>query len=302
MSSDEVSGRVSDRLKSPLTGNRMGSGRRDESRDDSSVKLTADRGLPPRIDRLVGGLSELDLDVIGTVAFVRMASGSQLNRLFWPTTPSGARTARRHLKRLTDLRVLTRLHRQVGGIRGGSQGYTYALDVNGQRIAQTMHHHTIRRPTPSDAFVDHTLAVTEVLVTLRTTAPVEPLEFQAEPRCWRRYTGRAGRTQTLRPDGFARWATGEWELSAFLEIDRATEHPGRISRKADQYVRYWRTGDEQRLHDVFPTVLWLAPTERRAQVLRTVLEGHEAAPLSCVITDDDLTNFITNPTREEGHP
>ena len=296
--SDRLSGRVdSDPEKHLLRG-----GNRGETRDDSTEKHTAGSQPAPRVERIIGSLSDLDVQVIDVLALIRMASGNQLNRLFWPMTPAGARAARRHLKRLTDLRVLTRLHRQVGGIKGGSQGYTYALDVNGQRIAQSLHHNTIRRPTPSDFFVDHTLAVTETYVVLRTTPAIELLKFQPEPSCWRHYTGLAGRTVTLRPDGFASWVTAEWELSAFLEIDRATEHPGRISRKADQYVRYWRTGEEQRRNDVFPTVLWLASTTRRAEVLRTVLEGHEAAALCTVISDQQLADFITNTTREEGHP
>ncbi|MCP3880852.1 MAG: hypothetical protein GY701_21025 [Sulfitobacter sp.] len=301
MSGENVSDRLTGRADSGSEKDLLRGAKRAETRDDSSEKHAADGRLAPRINRILSSMSDLDFDIIDVLTVVRMASGNQLNRLFWPTTPAGARASRRRLKRLTDLRVLTRLHRQVGGIRGGSQGYTYALDVNGQRIAQSLHHNTIRRPTPSDSFVNHTLAVTEAYIVLKTTPTIELLEFQPEPACWRSYTGSAGRSLTLRPDGFAAWAAGEWELSAFLEIDRATEHPGRIARKADQYFRYWRTGEEQRRNEVFPTVLWVAPTEQRARVLCTVLEGHAAAALCVVISDGELADFITNTTREEGH-
>lgn len=301
MSGEHLSDRVSGRVDSTSANHLLRSANRGETRDDSSPKHAAARQPAPRLDRIVTSLTELDQQVIDTLAVVRMASGNQLNRLFWPTTPSGARVSRRRLKRLTDLRVLTRLHRQVGGIKGGSQGFTYALDVNGQRIAQSLHHNTIRRPTPSDSFVDHTLAVTEAYVVLRTQPEIELIDFQPEPDCWRHYTGQAGRTVTLRPDAFASWAAGEWEFSCFLEVDRATEHPGRIARKALQYVRYWRTGTEQRTHGVFPTVLWLTPTEARAETLRRVLAGHEAEGLCNVITSDEFAEHITN-TREEGHP
>lgn len=301
MSGEHLSDRVSGRVDSTSENHLLRGANRGETRDDSSPKHDAARQPAPRLERIVANLTELDHQVIDTLAVVRMASGNQLNRLFWPTTPSGARVSRRRLKRLTDLRVLTRLHRQVGGIKGGSQGFTYALDVNGQRIAQSLHHNTIRRPTPSDSFVDHTLAVTETCVVLRTQPRIELLDFQPEPDCWRHYSGQAGRTVTLRPDAFASWAVGEWEFSSFLEIDRATEHPGRIARKADHYVRYWRTGTEQRTHGVFPTVLWLTPTEARAETLRRVLAGHEAEGLCNVITSDEFADFITN-TRAEGHP
>lgn len=302
MSGEHLSDRVSGRVDSTSANHLLRGANRGESRDDSSPKhAVAARQPAPRLDSIIANLTELDRQVIDTLAVVRMASGNQLNRLFWPTTPSGARVSRRRLKRLTDLRVLTRLHRQVGGNKGGSQGFTYALDVNGQRIAQSLHHNTIRRPTPSDSFVDHTLGVTETYVVLRTQPRIELLDWDPEPGCWRSFTGPAGRTITLRPDAFIRWGVGEWELSAFVEIDRATEHPGRIVRKADQYVRYWRTGTEQRAEGVFPTVLWLTPTKQRAEVLRRALDGHESEALSTVIASDSFADFITN-TREEGHP
>lgn len=297
--SDRLSGRVESTEAKHLF---RGSGG-EETRDDSSALHTAvDQPVPPRIVQLLQSLTDLDHAIIDLLVEVRIATGNQLNRLFWPPTASGSRAARRRLKRLSDLRVLTRLDRQIGGVKGGSQGYTYALDVNGQRIAQSLHHNTIRKPTPSDPFVDHAIAVTETYVALHTTPGVETLAYQSEPACWRQFTGAAGRTVTLRPDAYAQWAIDEWELSAFFEVDRATEHPGRIARKADQYLRYWRSGQEQRTHDVYPTVLWVTPTQKRADVLRRVLAEHEAGPLCAVITDHEITTFITNTSREEGTP
>ena len=214
--------------------------------------------------------------------------------------------ARRH-QGLARPAVITRLHRQVGGIKGGSQGYTYALDVAGQRIAQTTHTRTVRRPTPSEHFVDHTLAVTDIYVTLHQPGPpgVEVLAWQSEPSCWRTFTGHGGRTLKVKPDSCAAWAVGAWELSAFFEADRATEHPGRIRRKAEQYVAYWRTGTERRTHDgVFPSVVWITPHPRRAAVLRDVIAGLEpsAQRLFTVITDGELEDFIINTPREEVTP
>lgn len=297
----DLSARLSGRVAADPKSHLLRGTARGETRDDSSPKHAAADQPAPRIHRILHSLTDTDLAIVDLLALVRMASGQQLNRLFWPTTASGARAARRRLQRLSDLRVLTRLHRQVGGIKGGSQGYTYALDVNGQRIAQTRHHNTIRRPTPSDAFVDHTLAVTETYVTLQTTPAVELLTWEPEPICWRSYPGEAGRPMTLRPDAYLAWGHGEWELSAFLEIDRATEHPARIDRKADHYARYWRTGQEQQTKGVFPLVLWVTTTPKRAAVLAAVLDGHEAAGLCQVITADNFAGFITNTARKEEH-
>ncbi len=317
-----VSGRWSDRVDNPKANHLTSGSGRGETRDDSPVFHSVGSGQTPRpprnpaddnpdhrstqTDRIARDLTDLDLAVLDTLSVVRMASGRQLNCLHWPMTPSGSRQTRRRLQRLTDLRLLTRLHRQVGGIKGGSQGYTYALDTMGQRITQAHHLRTIRQPTPSDFFVDHTLGVTEIFVHLRTTrtASFQLLDYQPEPECWREFTGPAGRPLTLRPDAFAAWVSGEWELSAFFEVDRATEHPGRVTRKAEQCVRYWHTGAEQRTHDVFPSVVWVTPTERRSDELRAVIAGLDPAAQSLfeVITDNGLPHFFTNQPREEGHP
>lgn len=303
--SDRVSGRVESRDEDDLLTAHAGGAPRD---DYTAQPIAAPRRLTPgQLDHIALTLTDVDRAVIDVLSVVRMASGSQLNRLLWPTTASGARSARRHLKRLTDLRVLARLHRRVGGVKSGSQGYTYALDTTGQRLAQSRHTRTIRRPTPSDAFVDHTLGVTEIYVCLREAAVVGRIEvgsFAAEPDCWRRFTGRGGRPVTLKPDAYTEWLTPDWELLAFFEVDRATEHPGRIANKAAQYVRYWRTGDEQRVSGgVFPSVVWIAPDDTRAAVLRRVIESVEGATdMSVVITGDQLPGFIGNTPREEVNP
>ncbi len=322
-----VSGRLSGRVDKQTASDLLRGATRGETGNDSQPNHTlaptspsrtpAPNQQPPqrpggptangRLERLAASLTPVDRTVLNTLAIVRMASGRQLNLLFWPTTPSGARTARRHLHRLTDLRLLTRLHRQVGGINGGSQGFTYSLDINGQRLVQAEQTKAIRRPTPSDTFVDHTLAVTEIYVQLHLATKagiVQNVAYQPEPDCWRAFTGIAGRTTTLRPDAFARWATGDWDLTAFFEVDRATEHPARVARKADLYVRYWRTGTEQSAHQVFPLVVWVAPNARRAAVIRQAVANTntDGTELFEVITSDDLAAFITNQPREEQHP
>lgn len=298
-----VSGRVSGRVNDEPAKHLLRGATRGETRDDSSPNSTARRAaagrpgqrLPARLAALTDRLTDVDWSIIGTLSTVRMASGNQLQRLHFPAGASGSRAARRRLARLTDLRVLARLDRQIGGIRGGSQGHTYALDTNGQHLAQTRHFKAVRRPTPSDQFVDHTIAVTELYVVLHEHRQVEVETFQGEPDCWRRYTGRAGRELTLRPDAYAHWYVQEWELLAFFEVDRATEHPGRITRKAERYVRYWRTGLEQDGTGVFPSVVWVTPNPRRAAVVSGALDRlDDARELFEVVTDDDIPAFVTS--------
>lgn len=301
-----TSGRWSDRVEYADANHLRNAPPGNQTRDDSlPLQGVAKAGARSRIRRIAGHLTDEDRRVIEVLATVRMASGGQLNRLLWPTTASGARTARRRLHRLSELRVVTRLSRQIGGIKGGSQGYTYALDVAGQRLAQTQHTRTIRRPTPSHDFIDHTLAVTEVYVRLHEAelrGAIEVVRFDGEPVCWREFTGAAGRRERLKPDCYAAWITPEWEMAAFWEIDRGTEHPGRLARKASQYLRYWRNSPELAAGEFFPSVVWLAHLPTRARVITSVMESFDApAGLFVSLTLDDLENFINHTPRKEVH-
>lgn len=220
--------------------------------------------------RTARSLDDTDRRVVDTLATVTVATGGQLRRLHWPDTDTGRRLARRHLQALCTQRVIARLDRRIGGRRSGSDSYTYRLDVVGQRLA-TDDMRRFRRPwTPGHAYLAHAVAVTEcfvVLSELQRCGDFDLLGFEAEPTCWRPCPGSDGRLQLLKPDAFAVTAHGEWELRHFIEVDRATEHPARITRKAREYADYWQSGTEQRQHGVFPKVLWIAPDRQRAAVI-----------------------------------
>src|SRR5689334_12979823 len=98
--SDRVYGRVESEPEKDLNREHNGG----EPRDDSSPKHAVGRRPAPRIERITSSLSDIDHQIIDLLALVRMASGSQMSRLFWPTTQTGSRSSRRRLKRLTDLR------------------------------------------------------------------------------------------------------------------------------------------------------------------------------------------------------
>src|SRR5581483_930394 len=97
------------------------------------------------------------------------------------------------------------------------------------------------------------------------------LTFDAEPACWRRFTGAGGEPVTLKPDAYVRVGVEDVERSAFVEVDLSTESPATLHRKCLAFIAYWRTGLEQQRHGVFPTVLWLVPDERRQQRLLDVV-------------------------------
>jgi hypothetical protein len=226
-------------------------------------------------------LTERDLAVLKCVAELRFVSGSQLTRLCFNDShdqAANARAARRALLRLTRLEALTRLPRMVGGVRSGSAGFVYYLGLFGQRLAVTRGWQPERRGrrslTPGTLFVRHSLQVAELhtlLVQADRSRRIELLERCAEPVSWRPYSGN-GTPLILKPDSFVRLGLGAYEDSYFIEIDRGSEGSRTIERQLRAYLAYYQSGQEQAEHGVFPRVLWLAPDDRRANVIAACVQ------------------------------
>jgi hypothetical protein len=233
------------------------------------------------VERLAVELPERDLALVGSLDRVRVATAGQLRRLHFTsgTVTANARQVWRRLRALTDLRVVSVLERRIGGGRGGSSQAVYALDTAGQRLASACGPaggRRLRRPwTPGSRFLAHSLAVTELYVQLRERERAgrgDLLAFDAEPLCWRRFTGVGGVAVWLKPDAFVRFGEGEYEHVTFVEVDRATASAPTVSRKLDVYRRFWQTGREQDRFGVFPRVLLLAPHEARRSVLADAIK------------------------------
>lgn len=254
---------------------------------------------------LVLELTPRELALVHELDRLRLASVKQLERLRFTaeSAKANASQARRTLARLTELRVVVRLERRVGGVRAGSHGSVYALDVAGQRLASACGPAggvRLRRPwTPGTAFIAHQLAVTELYVGLVEAAGqgrLDVLDFAAEPACWRTFTGLGGARTVLKPDAFVRLGLGEFEDAYFVEVDRATHSGPSVARKLTLYRRYWQTGREQnRWSGVFPKVLILVPTEARKAALVEVAGGQpaESWPLFQIACYDDALRIFT---------
>jgi Replication-relaxation len=256
------------------------------------------------VAELVQLLAPRERDLVSTLDRVRLASIKQLERLhFVSESPrASARQARRSLQRLTSLRVVTPLERRVGGVRAGSSSTVYALDAAGQRLASACGPaggSRMRRPwTPGLAFLAHHLAVSELFVCLREAerrSSVDLLAFDAEPLCWRAFTGLGGARQVLKPDAFIRVGLGQYEDNYFVEVDRATQSRPAVARKLTVYRRFFQTGREQERFGVFPRVLFLVPSEARKVALVDVLAGHPADhwKLFQVARYDDALDVLT---------
>ncbi len=81
-------------------------------------------------------LSERDARILEAVNRLHLATGWQLDRLFFVALHGRSRTVTRarSLARLVDWRVLQRLPRRIGGAQRGSSVAVYALGVTGQRL------------------------------------------------------------------------------------------------------------------------------------------------------------------------
>jgi hypothetical protein len=245
-------------------------------------------------------LSDRDRRILEHVARLRLLRAQQIQSLLFPdgqhaSRATAARCCRRVLERLTREQLLVRLERRVGGVRAGSASFVYAISPMGHRVIQVAG--TRRRLTePSLRFLDHTLAVADLIVDVTHRARQDAWElvrWQSEPDSWREVVTLGG-TITLRPDLFLIVAVGEYELRWFIEVDRATEHLPAVTRKCRLYNTYYRGGKEQQRHGVFPRVLWITPTERRTTWLREAIAADRrlATGLFAVATTDQALTAL----------
>ena len=124
-------------------------------------------------------------------------------------------------------------NRRQGGHRAGSSGFTYRLSSQGRRVLGQAGRGA--RWEPSERWTLHTLACSELSVRLREaerTSEVKAVSVTHEPDNWRRFVGRHGALEHLKPDLLVEVTTVDaWELRWFVEVDRGTEHLPTILRK-----------------------------------------------------------------------
>ena len=255
-----------------------------------------------RLLELEGSLTEQERVLIRTLAKLRLMTHAQAAVVLGSeATIGGARMARRVLARLTEIGVLARLDRRVGGVRAGSAGYVYYLGPAGQRLIAYWDGQGLTRgrfrPEPGSRYVRHRLAVSDVYVkSLKAEREglLDLLAFEAEPDCWRTLTNALGGERLLKPDAFLRVGVGAYEDRYFIEVDLASESRSVIAAKVRTYFDYWGSGVEQQAHGVFPRVLLLTTTEARKAVLVDTCSRlpEEAWPLFTVTTLDKTIDVL----------
>jgi len=253
------------------------------------------------LDQLRTELTGRDLAIVGQVAELRLMSASHIKAIHFCAAEhdndlAAARACQRVLARLVRDRLLVRLERRVGGVRAGSASYVYGLGPLGQR-ALGLDGPRRRYHEPTSRFLDHTLAISQLVVEVTAASRdgvLDLLSCQAEPRCYREFSGVGGRI-VLRPDCFMALGVGEYEQRWFIEVDRGSESLPVVVRKCRLYETYYQSGKEQAAHGVFPRVCWTTPDERRAsQLHRAIATDRRLTDQLFVVTttDRDLATLI----------
>lgn len=246
-------------------------------------------------------LSERDQNILGAVNHLHLITGLQFERLFFAdlTTRSRIVTRSRCLSRLVSWRILTRLPRRVGGAQRGSSVAAYALGPTGQRLLAMRANNDGKPPiirkvgVPSDRFVAHILAVTELYVCLTEANQSNSLvlrQFITEPAAW----WPNGQGKWLKPDAFFVVSNSRVDHLWWAEIDRATESLATIERKLRSYLDFVNRGGLGP-RDAVPRVLVTVPDDRRQEAIHK-LAAHLPPPapeLFHVVLHKQATSWVT---------
>lgn len=255
------------------------------------------------LQQIADSLSPRDWTILRFLSTQKFADTAHLRRMFFTdhATPSAAtRACLRVLDRLLEHRLISRLERRVGGIRRGSTGFIWHLDVAGERL--TRPHGAPRRHVgdPSTTFLEHTLQVTDTVVALHELTRHGDLTLVGllvETAAWRSFLTGYGTTTVLKPDLYAHLATDEYDDHWYLEVDRGTESLPVLLQKSRLYAAYKATGRAQAEHGVFPRVLWIVPTQARVARLTAAIHTEKDLPtrLFTVITPEQFAATIHTP-------
>ena len=275
-----------------------------ENIGDESIKT--ERVGRTKLEHLLREVSDRDIEILKSVRSYRYLMTGQIRRLHFIDATSdtaGLRSTNRILVKLKELDLVRPLNRRIGGVRSGSGSLIFAISPTGARLlamtecADDPIRKRFREPSPS--FLEHTLAVAELSIRLLEMGFENRsemlLKYELEPDCWRNYTNLGGVARTLKPDLYAATSSGDYEDHWFFEVDLETASPAQILKKCEQYLAYKRAGIEQRKDGVFPSVVYLVPTEKRKNSLKRHIGDifREGTPeVFTVITMDELYPLI----------
>ena len=254
------------------------------------------------LEEIAPTLGERDKGILAAVRKWRYLTTNQIRQLHFnsaSTLTAGLKATNRNLNKLADLGLINALKRRIGGVRAGSGSRIWYVTDNGERLLRLGDNGVRPRKRsfePSPHFLEHTLAVAECYIQLFKLCGRHDLKLvgvQPEPECWRPYSHK-GKIITLKPDMFAATNCGDYEDRWFIEIDLDTEAPVTIVEKCRRYHDYYRSGLEQKQHEVFPLTVWIVPDAARKESISTHIrdEFKKLPKIFIVITPDELEPLI----------
>ncbi|MDQ1175024.1 hypothetical protein QE430_003331 [Microbacterium testaceum] len=257
---------------------------------------------PSRLRELHLSLSTRDHQILEFLSRHRYATTTHLRDVFFAghaTQTAGTRACIRVLHRLLRDRLIARLERRVGGSARGSAASIWYLDAVGERLTRPEQTSRRRFASVSTLFLEHTLAITDAHVTLITQAQVTGAELERveiESEAWRPFLTTHATATVLKPDLYAHLSTPDYDDHYYLEIDRASESIPVVLGQCRLYAAYRTTGRAQTEHGVFPRVVWIVPTRRRADRLTDAIRAEQDLPdrLFTVITTAQLAATLTS--------
>jgi hypothetical protein len=208
----------------------------------------------------------------------RVLTTSQIQRLHFP----GIRGATSRLNVLYSLRVLDRFRPSLP--RGeGTAPYHWILDEAGALLVADHRsidraglgwQHSVAAGVANSQKLAHHVEANEFFIRLALDANAAGgmlSEWYGERTCHQMFSG------VVVADGYGVLERpGCAPLHLLVELDRGTEASGRLLKKAEDYALMLpHTG----LRDLDPTVLFLAPSARRAETIRAVVKD-ALAPLA----------------------
>jgi Replication-relaxation len=228
--------------------------------------------------RIASHLTERDRQIAIDCFEHRVLTTSQIKRLHF----TGTRSATARLDLLYSLRVLDRFRPSVP--RGeGTAPYHWILDEGGALLvadhrgvdrAELGWQHSAAVGVANSQKLAHHVEANEFFVraAVDTNDAAGMLsEWYGEQTCHHIFSG------VVVADGYGVLSFPDGTSLHFLiELDRGTEASVRVRKKAEDYARML---PHTELRDLDPIVLFLAPTARRAETIRTVLKD-VAAPLA----------------------